>query len=134
MNVKQRLKKYIESQKITIVDFEKSINVSNGYVNSISKNIGIDKINKILEIYPNLNLDWLFSGNEEMLKKDQIITVVSEQTNEYSNNENLLVEELKKQNNQQRSDIEWYKNELDKKQEMIDILLSGCVSIQKNVG
>lgn len=72
MNVKSRLKKFVESQKITISDFEKSINVSNGYVNSISKNIGIDKICMLLENYPNVNLEWLFTGKGEMFKTSTV--------------------------------------------------------------
>jgi len=72
MNVKSRLKKFVESQNITISDFERSISVSNGYVNSISKNIGIDKICVLLENYPNVNLEWLFAGKGEMLKNGTV--------------------------------------------------------------
>jgi hypothetical protein len=70
MAVKERIKAYAENIGITITDFEKSIYVSNGYVNSISKSIGIDKINLILEKYPNLNLIWLLTGKGEMLYPD----------------------------------------------------------------
>lgn len=82
MSVKERVKKFVKYENISIIDFEKSINVANGYVNSISKSIGIDKINTILEKYPNLNIEWLLTGNGEMLKdsinnkdeQDKIIT------------------------------------------------------------
>lgn len=53
---------------MTVSAFEKSIGVANGYVNSISKSIGIDKISLILEKYPNLNIEWLLTGRGEMLK------------------------------------------------------------------
>ena len=43
--------------------FEESIEVSNGYINSISKSIGLDKLETIIEKYPNLNVEWLFTGN-----------------------------------------------------------------------
>lgn len=59
MSVKERLKEFIKSQKMTITEFEVSINASNGYVNSISKGIGLDKMQTIIEKYPNLNTDWL---------------------------------------------------------------------------
>lgn len=71
MNVKERVKKFVKHENIGIIDFEKSINVANGYVNSISKSIGIDKINAILENYPNLNIEWLLTGNGSMLKNIQ---------------------------------------------------------------
>lgn len=68
MSVKNRLLDFIHFKEMTVRDFEKSINSSNGYVNSISKSIGIDKINLIIENYPNINIDWLFTGRGEMLK------------------------------------------------------------------
>ena len=37
-------------------------------MNSISKNIGIDKLNVIVEKYPQLSLEWLITGKGEMLK------------------------------------------------------------------
>ena len=55
-------------KKISISEFEKSINVANGYINSISKGIGTDKINNILEKYPNLSVEWLITGEGSMLK------------------------------------------------------------------
>ncbi len=68
MSVKERVKIFAKSQNITIIAFEKSIKASNGYVNSISKSIGLDKIELILENFPNLNIEWLLTGKGEMLK------------------------------------------------------------------
>src|SRR5690554_4547826 len=70
MNVKERLKQFVDSQGITIRAFEQSIKASNGYVNSISKSIGLDKLEEILDVYSNLNIEWLLTGKGEMLKKD----------------------------------------------------------------
>jgi phage repressor protein C with HTH and peptisase S24 domain len=75
MSVKERLKKFIKSQKISISAFEKSIDASNGYVNSISKGIGADKSLKINREYSILNMDWLLSGNGQMLKTSEVIEV-----------------------------------------------------------
>ena len=68
MTVKERIKKFIEAENISIATFERTIEVSNGYINSISKNIGVDKLNLILEKYPNLNLEWLITGKGQMYK------------------------------------------------------------------
>jgi hypothetical protein len=73
MNVKERVKEFTKYCNITISAFEKSIHVANGYVNSISKSIGIDKIASILEIYPNLNIEWLLAGKGFMLKEENSI-------------------------------------------------------------
>ncbi|MDM1535074.1 S24 family peptidase [Myroides odoratimimus] len=71
MSVKERLKSFISSQKTTISAFEKEIKASNGYINSISKSIGLDKISKIKEKFPNLNLEWLLTGDGEMIKTEE---------------------------------------------------------------
>ena len=68
MTVKDRIKFFCKNEKISVSEFEKTLNVANGYVNSISKSVGIDKINSILEKYPNLSVEWLLTGKGEMLK------------------------------------------------------------------
>lgn len=69
MSVKNRIKEFLEVENITISSFEKLLNLSNGYVNSISKSIGIDKIEIILENFPNLNIEWLLTGKGNMYKE-----------------------------------------------------------------
>ncbi|MEI6748384.1 MAG: hypothetical protein WCM93_04410 [Bacteroidota bacterium] len=76
MNVKDRLKFFISSQELTISAFESILKVSNGYVNSISKSIGIDKLALLIESYPNLNITWLLTGKGEMLLKDSSIEII----------------------------------------------------------
>lgn len=79
MSVKDRLKQYIKKEGISISDFEKSISAANGYVNSISKSIGIDKLNETLEKYPKLNIEWLLTGKGYMykgLKRPELMTEV----------------------------------------------------------
>jgi phage repressor protein C with HTH and peptisase S24 domain len=71
MSVKKRLKDFIKNKNLSVSAFEKSINASNGYVNSISKSIGVDKLNLILEIYPNLDIQWLLTGAGEMIKTEE---------------------------------------------------------------
>ena len=66
--VKQRIISFIKYQKLSQRKFENSINVSNGFVNNISKSIGADKLQRILSVYPDLNPDWLLYGEGEMLK------------------------------------------------------------------
>lgn len=82
--VKERIKLFCETEHITISSFEKKIGVANGYVNSISKSIGIDKLVKLLEIFPNMNIEWLLTGTGEMYK--------SKTSNEQSERKDLLKE------------------------------------------
>lgn len=76
-DLKNRLKQFIKANGLKINAFEKSINVSNGYINSISKGIGADVSLKIIREYPKINLDWLLTGNGEMFISDSIIDSVA---------------------------------------------------------
>lgn len=70
--VQERVRSLCRSEGITIAAFERSISASNGYVNSISKSIGLDKLLKILEVYPNVDVNWLITGEGSMYKTDLI--------------------------------------------------------------
>jgi hypothetical protein len=69
MTVKERLIKYINYKKISQSTFEKSVDLSNGYVNNIRKSIQPDKIQRIALRYSDLNTGWLLTGEGEMLKE-----------------------------------------------------------------
>jgi hypothetical protein len=44
--------------------------VSNSYVSNIYKTLGHDVRSKIIQEYPDLNMDWLLTGRGEMLISD----------------------------------------------------------------
>ncbi|MDR0754580.1 MAG: helix-turn-helix domain-containing protein [Prevotellaceae bacterium] len=67
-SVKKRLIEFLKRKKITQSKFTKMIDVSSTYVNSMSENPTADTINKIKSNFPELNLDWLLTGDGEMLK------------------------------------------------------------------
>lgn len=71
-SLKQRLVSFIYYKRLSQKKFEDSIGVSNGYVNSISKGIGADKLEKICSKYPELNRKWLLYGQGEMLNPIQL--------------------------------------------------------------
>lgn len=49
MTVKDRIKFFCKNANITISEFEKTLNVANGYVNSISKSVGKVLITTIIK-------------------------------------------------------------------------------------
>ena len=67
MTTKERLKLFIQTQNLSVSEFEKSIKVSNGYVNSITKSIPPDKLSLIVDKYPLINIYWLLLGKGGML-------------------------------------------------------------------
>ena len=67
MSVKQRIQAFIEYKGITVKKFEELCDLSNGYVSSMRKGFGTDKLNNVLKIFPDLNREWLLYGEGEML-------------------------------------------------------------------
>lgn len=67
MDVKERLKKYLEYKGIRQADFTDSINASRGYINAIRKSISGDRVAIIKRVYTDLNTDWLLYGHGDML-------------------------------------------------------------------
>lgn len=89
--VKDRLLSFIKKSNITTAEFERTISVSNGYVKNISKSIQPDILEKISNIYPYLNIEWLLIGKGDMLKNtgDVIGSVQGNGKIEYKNTGNV---------------------------------------------
>ena len=136
MSVKNRIKELIKSHGITVKAFENSIHASNGYVNSISKSIGLDKIEKIVEKYPNINLNWLLTGQGEMLvsaPKTNLTTDSILDLTEYlfDNNETLMADPVFReyiQSNIITLEIEREKEKLEKMKAEIEEKLNAMHS------
>lgn len=80
--VKQRLVQFIKMMHLTQRGFEELCGMGNGYVNSIRKGIGPEKMQSIIRAFPQLNREWLLYGEGEMLKS----TPTVQQLNTYGNN------------------------------------------------
>lgn len=66
---KERLIEFLKSENIGQNTFEKKVGWSTGYINNIKSSIGSDKISSIIKEYPLLNIEWLLTGEGEMIKK-----------------------------------------------------------------
>ena len=62
-SVKERLIRYLAYKKMGQAKFEKSIGVSNGFVNNIRSSIQPERLQKIAQLYPELNIAWLMVGD-----------------------------------------------------------------------
>lgn len=72
-SVKERLIRYLAYKKMGQAKFEKSIGVSNGFVNNIRSSIQPERLQKIAQLYPELNIAWLMVGDlgGKMLKESE---------------------------------------------------------------
>lgn len=60
--VKERLKAYLSENNISMAEFGRRIGVSPAYITSMRKSIQPDKVERIKEEFPDLDIDWLLTG------------------------------------------------------------------------
>lgn len=80
MNVKERIIRYLKFHKIKQGEFCEQIGVAKTYINSIRSSISPEKLSIIGEVYPDLNIEWLLTGEGSMLKGEDTQTTVAEGT------------------------------------------------------
>ena len=133
MNLKKRLKTFISKKRLRISFFESEIGLSHGYVNSITKNIGNDKLEKIVERFPELNIEWLLFGKGSMLKSSAPDSaVVNEPETPYNYTVSKLDQAQQKIIALQEKLIEARDKLIDKDKEVLD-LKNDFVAVQKMV-
>ena len=74
-SIKERITRYLKNKMVSQKTFCDNIGVSHGYVSAIKKSIAPDKLQRISHLYPDLNIDWLLTGEGDMLrdsKRDEV--------------------------------------------------------------
>jgi len=114
----KRIKEFIEYKGLNVRNFEITVGFSNGAFASQLKNqrtIGVDKLENILNTYPEINANWLLTGKGQMLlgKPD----LIKEPQIEYklSETEKELIQVLKDQLEDLKKDKERLHHLLDNK-------------------
>ena len=69
MSTKDRIIEYCKAKGLSIRQFEIQSNMSNGYVSSMRKGLGLEKLENVLNAFPDLSRDWLLYGEGEMYKQ-----------------------------------------------------------------
>lgn len=93
--VSERLKEFCKMLNISVIEFEKSLNFANGYVNNISRSVGLGELEAIAKAYPKLNIEWLLLGIGSPLK---------------GTNNNIVIKDIKDNRN---NNIKGYNNTID---------------------
>lgn len=68
--VKDRLLRYLRAEGISNSKFARDMGVSVAYLGAMRKSMPETKVAKLMEVYPNLNRDWLLYGEGEMYRSD----------------------------------------------------------------
>ncbi len=69
-DIKKRIFEFINYLGLSVRQFEINCGLKQSVLSSKSDNLGSDKILKIINAYPDLDLNWVFTGKNEMLKKN----------------------------------------------------------------
>lgn len=90
MKAINRLYQYIDFKSIKAIPFEKKIGLSNGYLGKQLKrnaDLGESILMKIIENCPDLNPEWLLTGDGSMIKKEQSeVLTLNEPSENYGDN------------------------------------------------
>ena len=74
MPIKDRIIEFCKRKGLSVRQFEIQCNMSNGYVSSMRKGFGAEKLENVLKAFPDLNRDWLVYGEGEMLRKSHDVS------------------------------------------------------------
>lgn len=118
MTVKERVYAFIEFKGISVKKFEELCSLSNGYVSSMRKGFGEDKLNNVLTMFPELSRDWLIYGEGEMLNPQVV------QSNQHGDNIHGHSVTVNKTEKDYLEIIKTQAEQLSKSQQQIDRLLS----------
>nr|WP_294783370.1 S24 family peptidase [uncultured Flavobacterium sp.] len=75
MGSTERVREYLDYKGISKYKFCNDLGFSNKFLDN-SSNMGTDKACKILHHYPDLNSEWLLTGNGSMIKEDNTSIVI----------------------------------------------------------
>ncbi|MBP5367896.1 MAG: hypothetical protein J6Z01_05565 [Bacteroidales bacterium] len=125
--VKDRVKYFCDSKKISIKQFEELCGLSNGYISSMRKGFGAPKLKNVLKQFPDLNREWLLFGDGEMLKKTEIHNTISNtgafSTNTINGDLGTQLSELISEQKELRKDFMSLMNEKNKQiNDLIEIV------------
>ena len=67
---KERALAFVAHKGLKMKEFEELAGLSSGYITSMRKGFGEDKLNNVLTAFPDLNRDWLVYGEGSMLKSE----------------------------------------------------------------
>lgn len=132
-NVKSRLIEFLKFKSISQKAFAQSVGVSAGFVNAIRVSIQPKTLEKISNVYPNLNITWLLTGVGPMLldvaPPAQVSSVnsavamhgnaINTITNESAGGDSSVSQELK----MAQQKIEALEKLLNEKERLIKVLL-----------
>lgn len=89
--VKERIVAFINAKNISTREFERMCGVSYGYVAQLRKSPTVDKLERILNAYPEINKHWLITGEGDMFRSSVSQTSTGNNNTQVAGNGNNVV-------------------------------------------
>ena len=125
----ERLRQFVEYKQISKSKFYKLVQLSNGYLDK-NRNVGSDKIKRILETFPEINPDWLILGTGPMIKNE-----IKESDIAYGVPENVKlkyeIEHLKKMTELLKKEVELAKKDTELNKELLASTMERFINLRK---
>lgn len=100
--MKERIFQIIDHYKMSVRQFELKCGLSGGYVKNIKNGLGRQKLNDVLNAFPEISREWLILGTGEMLRVHQNAVNILNGNNNTNNGQISVpetnMERLKKEN------------------------------------
>ena len=68
MGVKERLQEFLKAERISASEFSRKMGLSPAYLASMRKSMPPEKVERLIELFPQLNRDWLIYGEGSMYR------------------------------------------------------------------
>ncbi|MCH5234902.1 MAG: LexA family transcriptional regulator [Muribaculaceae bacterium] len=68
--VKERLLEFLKEERISASEFTKKMGLSSTYIASMRKSMPEEKVERLTQLYPQLNRDWLLYGEGKMYRPE----------------------------------------------------------------
>lgn len=122
----ERIRKIIDYKKISTRQFCIEVGVANGFLDKV-KDVGSEKLLKILNTYPELSPEWLLTGKGDMLKKNEkggISQTISGDNNTMSGNDTYMGSSDKETISQLKERLAEAERKLEEKDQQISKLIN----------
>lgn len=77
MNVNSRILEFVSAKGLSVAEFERLCGLSNGYVRKVKDSLGKRGLTDILRKFPELNSDWLLTGEGDMFLSQQSNLIIN---------------------------------------------------------
>ena len=67
-SVKERLQQFLKEERISASEFSRKMNLSPAYLASMRKSMPEEKVERLIQLFPQLNRDWLLYGEGKMYR------------------------------------------------------------------